>query len=124
MKNIFEESSKRPRFAEVISSIENDNQLSLDLKVPENLLYFDGHFDQAAILPGVVQAQWAEFYARNHYKITQDFLRLEVLKFQKVVTPGTTINLQLQYKPENNKVSFKYMSDAGQHASGRIVFEA
>lgn len=114
----------RPTTAEVLATEETEEGYTLTLKVPENLLFFDGHFDQSPILPGVVQLQWAENYARELYSLSAHFKRLEALKFQKIATPGITLNLQLKYNADNQKITFVYTSPAGQHASGRIVLEA
>ncbi|WP_439135535.1 ApeI family dehydratase [Pseudomaricurvus sp.] len=94
-----------------------------ELFIPHNLRYFDGHFDQAPILPGVVQIHWAEHFARTAFAPEGEFLRMEVIKFQKVITPGDTVNLDLTYDSAKNKITFAYHSPRGQHSSGRIVLE-
>ena len=88
----------------------------------EDLLYFDGHFDKTPILPGVVQVHWAEHYAQQLFSITGDFLRLEAIKFQKIIAPSTELIFEIKYYPEKNKVHFSYLSSTGQHSSGRIVY--
>jgi hypothetical protein len=40
-----------------------------------------------------------------------------------VITPGITIELLLEQKAEN-KYTFSYNSNKGQHASGRVVFDS
>lgn len=96
----------------------------LALRVPENLLYFEGHFPETPILPGVVMVHWAEHFARRLYDIGGVFLRLEVVKFQKVVTPGLCIFLDIEYSAEQGKVKFSFGSREVQYVSGRIVFGA
>lgn len=120
MKGLFRKTEK-PTTATLISSERTENDAILTLKIPEDLIYFEGHFDQSPILPGVVQLQWAEQYARNYFQLTGNFLRLEALKFQKIATPGMTLTLSLSFSKKNHKIVFKYTSPAGQHASGRIV---
>ncbi|MBV1932773.1 MAG: AMP-binding protein [Porticoccaceae bacterium] len=95
--------------------------LRLQLQVPEDLLFFGGHFDEAPILPGVVQVHWANHYARQMFTLDQDFLRLEVIKFKQIIHPGQKITLELQYDSAKQKIDFTYYSDLGPHASGRIV---
>ncbi len=95
--------------------------LCLQLQVPEDLLFFDGHFDEAPILPGVVQVHWANHYARQMFTLKQDFLRLEVIKFKQIIHPGQKITLELQYDSAKQKIDFTYYSDLGPHATGRIV---
>ena len=50
------------------------------------------------------------------------FARADALKFQKPVLPGTALRLALQWNGETGVLAFQYTSDAGAHASGRIVF--
>ncbi len=45
----------------------------LALTVPDDLLYFDGHFRVAPVLPGVVQVDWAIHYGRLHLGLTGAF---------------------------------------------------
>ncbi len=118
---LFNKTQDKPSLPIVLSSQDNDGGIVLTLKVPRDLRYFDGHFDQSPILPGVVQLQWAERYARERFQLNGDFVRLEALKFQKIATPGITLTLELSFSEKNKKILFKYTSSVGQHASGRIV---
>jgi len=124
MTKIFSDQTPRPTEATILSTKTIDDEYHIDLNIPQNLVYFDGHFDQVPILPGVVQLQWAEKHARNLFGLSGDFKRLEVLKFKKIATPGMTLTLTLKYDQQSQKIDFKYTSSIGQHASGRIVLEA
>ena len=95
---------------------------NLILFIPKELLYFDGHFDKTPILAGVVQVHWAEHYAQQLFTIKGDFVRLEAVKFQKIILAESELTLEITYNSEKNKVSFSYSSSIGQHSSGRIVY--
>jgi 3-hydroxymyristoyl/3-hydroxydecanoyl-(acyl carrier protein) dehydratase len=108
---------------EVLADNIDENQIALQLLIPKDLDYFNGHFPSAPILAGVVQLHWAVEYAKQYYSLTElEVQNIEVLKFQVVIIPGQQLNLTLSRKT-NNKILFSYASDKGQHASGRIVFE-
>ena len=108
----------------IIESVElNDEGANIVLKVPVDLLYLKGHFDQEPLLPGVVQVDWAIRLGRRYLDLPAHFLRMEVLKFQELILPGHTITLSLQYKADKGKLFFSYASKQGQHSSGRIVLE-
>jgi acyl-CoA synthetase (AMP-forming)/AMP-acid ligase II/3-hydroxymyristoyl/3-hydroxydecanoyl-(acyl carrier protein) dehydratase len=93
------------------------------LKIDADLAVFDGHFPQYPILPGVAQVDWAVQCAREVFALNgRAFLRLEALKFQRVVRPGATITLQLNWSAEHARLGFSYHSEHGAHASGRVVF--
>ena len=96
--------------------------LTLVCRIPTELIYFDGHFDQSPILPGIVQVHWAEAFGRHYFPISGKFTQLEQVKFQQVIKPETEITLQLNYETGKNKLSFSYSSHQGGHSSGRICF--
>jgi 3-hydroxymyristoyl/3-hydroxydecanoyl-(acyl carrier protein) dehydratase len=95
-------------------------ELELDLS-PE-LAVFDGHFPQAAVLPGVAQLDWAIRFGREAFALPPRFLRMEALKFQRVARPHDRIRLQLQWLPAKQVLQFTFTSAHGPHASGRVVF--
>lgn len=94
------------------------------LMVPAKLAYFEGHFKKAAILPGVVQVQWALQLGETLWPLPDAFSDLEVLKFQRVITPSQRIVLNLRFDPAKQKLYFQYLSTKGNHSSGRIVLKA
>lgn len=100
-----------------------DVHVVLELTIPADLIYFDGHFIAAPVLPGVTQVDWAIHYGRQYFAIAGAFLRLEAVKFQRVIQPGRPVRLELDWRAEKHSLAFKLVSDVGQHASGRVVFE-
>ncbi|PHV16288.1 AMP-binding protein [Janthinobacterium sp. BJB303] len=97
-------------------------RLLFELRVPANLFYFDGHFTGAPLLPGVVQVEWALHFARQHLALPAHFRAMHALKFQQPVLPDRPVRLALEYDALKASLQFRYLSDAGQHASGRILF--
>ncbi len=96
----------------------------LELTVPAELFYLDGHFPGAPILAGVVQLDWAIAYGRAHFDLPAQFRGVHALKFQHVIRAETPVRLELQHDAAKGSLHFRYLSDAGQHASGRILFGA
>ena len=101
-----------------------ESSIRLTLTVPADLLYFDGHFPGSPILPGVVQVDWAIARGREYFNVPPVFRDIAMLKFQQVITPGATVQLELAWDPAKSSLQFKYLSEAGQHASGRVQFAA
>lgn len=99
-------------------------QARLALEIDAQLRIFDGHFPNSPVLPGVAQVDWAIAFARQCFALPARFLRLEMLKFQRVVQPGTLLELALEYNAAAGVLAFRYTSAEGVHASGRIVFGA
>lgn len=96
----------------------------VQLDISAELAAFDGHFPGQPILPGVAQVDWAIHFARECFALPARFLRLDALKFQRPVRPGTMVELALQWQADAAVLGFRYSSAEGVHASGRIVFEA
>jgi acyl-coenzyme A synthetase/AMP-(fatty) acid ligase/3-hydroxymyristoyl/3-hydroxydecanoyl-(acyl carrier protein) dehydratase len=117
--------SHRPRFPQ-LRELERDmerepRRVLLEVTAPANLLYFDGHFDVAPILPGVVQVDWAIHYGRQYFDLPPRFNGINALKFQQVIQPDNPIQLELVHDAAKGSLQFRYVSEAGQHASGRVL---
>jgi len=110
-------------YPDVLATNHLDDSVVLTLLVPDSLLYFDGHFDQASLLPGVVQIDWAVHFGRQLFEGSGEFSCLEVIKFKEVISPGQEVLLTLQFKSTKNKLMFSYQSANGVCSSGRIVLD-
>ncbi|MBB3224398.1 AMP-binding protein [Pseudoduganella umbonata] len=116
----------RPRLPHV-RELERDGdgrRVLLEIVAPANLAYFDGHFTQAPILPGVAQVEWAIRFGRDNFALPPAFRAMHALKFQHVIQPDLPVQLELLHDPAKGQLTFAYRSPAGQHASGRILFHA
>jgi 3-hydroxymyristoyl/3-hydroxydecanoyl-(acyl carrier protein) dehydratase len=96
--------------------------LVLALRIPKDLTYFMGHFEEIAVVPGVVQIQWAVHYARQYLSLTRAFSHMESVKFKELLLPGQELELELHYLQQTGKLTFCYRSPACEYSSGRIYF--
>lgn len=110
------------KWPELLRQTVENNMAEMVCRVPAELIYFDGHFAGNPILPGIAQIHWAEHYGRRLLNVEGRFDRLEVVKFQQVIFPESTISLALEHHTETRKLSFRFYSDRGVHSSGRICF--
>jgi 3-hydroxymyristoyl/3-hydroxydecanoyl-(acyl carrier protein) dehydratase len=94
----------------------------LELTVPADLLYLDGHFDAAPVLPGVVQVDWAIHYGEMYLGRAGVFAGMHALKFQQMIRPECPVRLELSRDAAKGSLAFRYFSEAGAHASGRILY--
>jgi len=99
------------------------DEVQLNLKVPEDLVYFPNHFASYPLLPGVVQLAWAEHFGKLFFSITKPFCQMEVVKFIKIIQPGDELTLTLNWKAVSGKLYFNFSSGLGAHSSGRMVYE-
>jgi acyl-CoA synthetase (AMP-forming)/AMP-acid ligase II len=114
--------AERPRHPAVRVLEAAPERALLELTVPADLLYFDGHFAQAPVLPGVVQVDWALHYGTAYLGRQGAFAGIQALKFQQMIRPGQPVRLKLVRDAARNQLQFRYFSEAGAHASGRILF--
>jgi len=94
---------------------------TLRVALDASLRAFQGHFPQAAILPGVAQLDWAVRFARQAFDLPCGFVRMEAVKFQHVARPGDELTLQLDWDAGRGVLTFRYTSLHGTHASGKVV---
>jgi acyl-coenzyme A synthetase/AMP-(fatty) acid ligase len=100
----------------------NSHAAIFELVAPRNLLYFDGHFADHPILPGVVQLDWVIACGRQCFDLPAQFRAVHALKFQRVIPPETPVRLEMAHDPSSSSLSFKITSELGRHATGRILF--
>ncbi len=110
------------QFPQVLRAHIENNGLELLLAINKELNAFDGHFDKAPIVPGVVQIQWVIGFARAYL---HDVLPLGVevlhsVKFQNVIRPDCEIGLVIKLK--NDRLEFIFGSHTGRHSSGKVEF--
>jgi hypothetical protein len=53
--------------------------------------------------------------------LPQVFKGINALKFQQVIQPDKPIQLELVHDTVKGSLQFRYFSEAGQHASGRVM---
>lgn len=101
---------------------QQDDDVELFLRVQPDLLYFSGHFPGFPILPGVTQLAWAETYGKLFFPIIRPFLRMEVIKFKKIIRPGDKLTLHLKWNADGGKLYFDFSTPIESHSSGRLVY--
>lgn len=100
------------------------DQCQLSLAIDADLFWFRGHFPAAAILPGVVQMNWARQLARQLWPDCAwlDCLaNMEAVKFQQVLVPGDRVTLALNLDRVKGKLTFAYSDGERRFSSGRLV---
>lgn len=95
-------------------------QAGLRFRLPEDLLYFRGHFPGGAILPAVVQIDWAIHYAVELFELDGTFRGMDRLKFRRVLEPLDEPQLELEHDPKGGVLQFSYTTAAGRHSSGQL----
>lgn len=109
-----------PRLPVVVELTDSPDSACLSLEVPADLVWFDGHFPSAPILPGVAQIGWAIAYARERFGLDADPTRIERVKFLHTVHPRERLTLEL--KREHSAVRWRFCAAETLLSQGRLLF--
>lgn len=106
---------------EIVASNRSEETWRIRARFPENLIYFQGHFAEFKLLPGVALL-----------KITCDLLPDELsskpvrtirkLKFMRVIRPKDELELQLHIAEDHNYVDFHWRTIEASYACGRFEY--
>ena len=88
-----------------------DSGYLLQLHVPEDLYYFDGHFPQLPIVAGVCQLQWVIDAIRTYTGETLHLSTLENVKFLRPLFPGQSCVMELTYSPHPARWHYQISAD-------------
>jgi hypothetical protein len=103
---------------DILAVQHTENEIKLSLFVSESLKWFEGHFPDAPVLPGVVQLDWAIQLAAQYFDVKGMVPRNFKVKYRNVIGPDSTVYLQLIFDPEKQRLSFQFESATGVHSSG------
>lgn len=103
-----------------VNDNDNDNdEIILELFIPKEIVFFDGHFPEHPILPGVTQVNWAINFFEEFMAIKKESIgELYQLKFTQIIVPETTLFLSL--KREYSKLRFRYFDSQFTYSSGKM----
>src|SRR5262249_6400780 len=93
----------------------------LDLFIPPDLAYLDGHFPHMPIVPGVALIDWAVKLAARHLNFPIDSAQAFKVKFRRIVVPNTIVTLSLRHAGTWRRLNFKYNSGVDVLSVGSIT---
>lgn len=98
------------------------NNIIYFLRVPSDLAYFEGHFKEKPVVPGVVQLNWAVEFAKENFVLQGFVSQAAQIKFTSLLTPNVEVELELEYSPDKSCVTFSYRGKEQTYSSGRLIF--
>jgi len=99
-----------------------DDSYQCELQIDAKLQCFAGHFPGEPIVPGVVQVGWALHFGHHLGMDSQQFVGIPRAKFSAVITPDTTLRLNLTRR--QTAIDFRFESAGQVHSSGTIRYAA
>jgi 3-hydroxymyristoyl/3-hydroxydecanoyl-(acyl carrier protein) dehydratase len=105
---------------EIHKLVVEGNKASFVVHLSEDLFYFQGHFPDMEILPGVVQIHWAVTWGRQFLDAGEHFSCMDQVKFHKPVMPGDTLTVSLEWSEETALLAFRYSLGDMVVSSGRV----
>ena len=98
------------------------NEMWVKLKVPANLAYFQGHFDQAPVLPGVTEVFWVHQFLNLGLGRMAVVKRVSAVKFNAPLLPGAVCELRITAAGAN-RWSFVYSAGETRFGAGFLELE-
>jgi hypothetical protein len=107
----------RPEFVGVEPRVDG---CRLHLQINPGLAWFEGHFPDQPVLPGVVQLHWAILAAMQLPGIEGLPTAIRRLKFRHMLVPPAPVTLELARS--GDIVSFSYHWQDTEYSNGRLHF--
>ena len=93
----------------------------VSLSVPRQLTWFDGHFPDQPVLPGIVHVHWAHSIASSVFQTVLDPHRLSRLKFKTPILPDAALKLHLNINKQKRLVKFSFRDETTEYSSGTLT---
>lgn len=106
----------------VLARREAAGRSELDIEVQADNPWFEGHFPQFAILPGVVQIGWAAHFAHELHGLGPGVTSMDQIKFKRPILPGARITLILKPDAAARRVRYEYQDAESSYSSGTLQF--
>lgn len=95
-----------PRGPEVRGARRAARELSLELRVPEDLAFLEGHYPGQPLVAGVVQVHFAMSALEELLGAPPRLARLEALKFREPLLPGQEVRLFVRVADDGARFEF------------------
>ena len=98
----------------------------IHLEIPKDLAYFEGHFKDMPVVPGVVQLHWVVGFLQTLFNISAPVTKGTQIKFMNLMQPAHRPILHLEVNPEKSLIAYKYTSSKGTnelYSSGKLTYD-
>ena len=99
-----------------------DSEITADLTFLKDSSYFNGHFPEHPILPGVIHMHFVLLFIKQYFNVSANDYHIMKLKFSNLILPDTPVHFELKRNGEN-EFTFNYCGDK-KYSNGKIVIKA
>lgn len=96
-------------------------RILLHCKVPVDLHYFQGHFADVAVVPGVCQLKWIMDAIDHYFGRKPVMTGMEAVKFHQLLFPGDEFLMEIKRGANGQKWAYHLSSGPRKIASGRVL---
>ncbi|WP_298632768.1 AMP-binding protein [uncultured Umboniibacter sp.] len=99
------------------------HELSLEVLISADLAWFEGHFPEQPVLPGVAMVWMAEQYIQLWFEESRSISVLATVKFQSVIKPGADVQIRLKYIVEKAQYHLKILNNDTVFAQAKLLVD-
>ncbi|MBC2712840.1 MAG: hypothetical protein HGJ94_18180 [Desulfosarcina sp.] len=97
-----------------------DGEIKAHIRVPADSPWFDGHFPEAPVLPGVAQLSMVHDLLCRIFNQRLPVTQVSRVRFKQLIRPDQALVLTVKLGDENSSHSFRIFGDQGLICSGLI----
>lgn len=106
---------------EFVAEKKSERLVEQQLRVPEQLDCWPGHFPHWTVVPGVLQLDWVLKAIASWIGTTPRIARIERLKFKRPMGPGQAFTLTVERGASRAAFGFRLASGGDTFSVGRVV---
>lgn len=94
----------------------------LELFISKDIAYFEGHFPNTPVLPGVVQFHWAVYFAKEFLHAFEHVELASQIKFSNIIDADSNMHLYLEHITYSKTIKYTYSFNDIHYSSGRFKY--
>ncbi len=108
-------------FPVILNRNEIENKIEYEILFYKSCNFFNGHFPEFKILPGIVQLYFAKEFANIHFNLELGQGQWKKIKFSNIILPDSIVKLNIEKKEKY--VEYKFFDDSKIYSSGMFMGE-
>lgn len=100
----------------ILNRVVNADSITYEIFFYNQCNFFNGHFPEFKLVPGVLQLYLAKELANSHFNLNLGEGQWKRIKFSNIIEPDSIINLKLERNEK--QISYEYYSESKKYASG------